>query len=375
MQKLGSRPPTALSTAVAAWNNKARESSAPVLRHIFATIRNLQRLRSAIRHYGELDPATLAGACENQGNGAASDSVETLKGLCARLDQFEQALALLSEQALAVSRQGETLIEDYLALPPAGASGSDLPDRGFQLHLANWAEGGTERRREADMRALDRLIEAQKAEIDALNHQLADAEAWLTPPPQSPKQAELPRSIGQIELQSVQEFVQNSSIASIPINASYYQRILEAASSPEGHKVPMGQILTSAGVVSDRQLQSALEYQREGRRQALGSLLVDLGYTTENAIAQALAAQLALPYMVLANEPVDPAAVSVVPVHMARRHACFPLNFNGRALCVAMANPLDLIALEDLRIASGMHIRPGVAARGEIASHIERFYA
>ena len=372
MRKLSSSTPTALSTAVAAWNNKARESSAPVLRHIFTTIRNLQRLRSALRHYGEIDPATLAVACENQGAGSAKDSVETLRNLCARLDQFEGALAQLNALALDVSRQGEGLIEDYLALPKGGTDGG-LPDQGFQLHLAHWAEGGAERRRETDMRALDRLIEAQKAEIDALNKQLSDAESWLTPRLQ-PHQPDLPRACGQIELQSVQEFVQNSPIASIPINASYYQSIQEAASSPEGHKVPMGKILTHAGVVSDRQLQSALGYQREGRKQALGSLLVDLGYTTEDAIAQALAAQLALPYVVLANEPMDPAAVAAVPIHLARRHMAFPLSFNGHGLYVAMANPLDLIALEDLRIASSMHIRPCVAARGEIAAQIERFF-
>lgn len=371
MRKPSANTPTALSTAVADWNNKARESSAPVLRHIFTTIRNLQRLRSAIRHYGEVDPASLAVACEGRGDGGADDSATVLRGLCTRLDEFERALAQLNELALAVSQRGEALIEDYLALPPGG--GHHHPEQGFQLHLAGWAEGGVERRRETDMRALDRLIEAQKAEIDALNRQLAEAESWLAPRPQA-HQPDLPRSCGQIELQSVQEFVQNSPIASIPINASYYQSIREAAASPEGHKVPMGKILTRAGVVSDRQLQRALSYQREGRKQALGSLLVDLGYTTEDAIAQAIAAQLALPYVVLASEPMDPAAVGTIPVHLARRHVAFPLSFNGHGLCVAMANPLDLIALEDLRIASSMHIRPCVAARGEITSHIERFF-
>lgn len=372
MRNNTSKAPTTLSAAVAAWNNKARESSAPLLRHIFATIRNLQRLRSAIRHYGPVEHASLAHNDSLADHDAYHGQIDTLRALCTHLDDFEQALADLSHQAHAVSQQGEALIQAYLALPRRDDSTSQPAAPEFQLHLAHWAEGGDDRLLEADVRALDQLIETQKADIDALNRQLADAERWLAQREQ-PAPVEPPRSVGQIELQSVQEFLQNSPIASIPINASYYQRILEAASSPEGHKVPMGQILTSAGVVTDRQLQSALGYQREGRRQALGGLLVDLGYTTEDAIAQALAAQLALPYVVLADEPVDPAAVSVVPAHLARRHAAFPLNFNGHALCVAMANPLDLIALEDLRIASNKHIRPCVAARGEIANLIERY--
>ncbi|MBL7648552.1 MAG: hypothetical protein JNK74_20445 [Candidatus Hydrogenedentes bacterium] len=358
------KAPTALSAAVAAWNNKARGTSAPVLRHIFATIRNLQRLRSGIRHFGAVDEANL----KVEGAGP----VDALRVLCARLDDFEQSLADLSQQAHGVTQQGESLVQDFLALSLHGAGAGDGSAGEFQVPVANWDEGGAERLLEADVRALDHLIEMQRAEIDALNRQLSDAEHWLTPREASAPE-EPPRFSGQIELQSVREFVQNSPIASIPINASYYERILEAASNPEGHKVPMGRILTGAGVVTERQLQSALEYQREGRRQALGGLLVDLGYTTEDAIAQALAAQLALPYVVLANEAVDSAAVSAVPAHLARRHTAFPLRFHGHALCVAMANPLDLIALEDLRIASDKHIRPVVAARGAITGLIERY--
>lgn len=372
MRNITSKAPTALSTAVAAWNNKARETSAPVLRHIFATIRNLQRLRSAIRHVGPLEHARLSNDDSALDLDAHHGPADNLRTLCARLDDFEQALADLSRQARVISQQGESLIQDYLALPLHARGTEEFSDHGFQRHLTQWAEDGADRLLEVDVGALDGLIEAQKSEIDALNRQLSDAEYWLAQREQSAP-VERPRGFGQIELQSVQEFIQNSPIASIPINASYYQRILESASSPEGHKVPMGQILTSAGVVTERQLQSALDYQREGRRQALGGLLVDLGYTTEDAIAQALAAQLALPYVVLADESVDPAAVSVVPAHLARRHAAFPLRFHGHALTVAMANPLDLIALEDLRIASKKHIRPCVAARGEIASLIERY--
>ncbi len=372
MREATSKAPTTLSSAVAAWNNKARETSAPVLRHIFATIRNLQRLRSGIRHFAALDQTGAPKSASAHGCEELVGPANALRDLCKRLDDFEQALADLSQQAHTVSLQGESLIQDYLALPLHAKGTAEMPGSGFQRHLGQWAEGGAERLLDADVRALDGLIEAQKIEIDALNRQLFDAEQWLVQRGQSTMD-ESPRACGQIELQSVQEFIQNSPIASIPINASYYQRILEAASAPEGHKIPMGQILTSAGVVSERQLQSALDYQREGRRQALGGLLVDLGYTTEDAIAQALAAQLALPYVVLADESVDPAAVSVVPAHLARRHAAFPLRFHGHALRVAMANPLDLIALEDLRIASNAHIRPCVAARGEIASLIERY--
>lgn len=360
MRNTTSSPPTALSNAVAAWNSKARAFSAPVLHHIFTCIGNLERLRAAIRQVDDVDGTVLIDRADG-----ARDHAGSLENLCVRLDRLQETLARLNDDALAASREGESLVEAFLALPRRDASAGT---RTYPNHTADAAEG-TRQKLDASIEALRRLIDARNETIETLNSKLAAAEQPLASPEDGST-----RSVGQIELQSVQEFVQNSPLASIPINASYYQRILEAASSPEGHKVPMGKILTAAGVVTDLQLQSALDYQRASRRRALGSVLVELGYTTEDAIAQALAAQLALPYIELANEPINTNAVSAIPVRMARRHACFPLNYTGHALCVAMANPLDLIALEDLRIASRNHIRPCVATRSDIARHIERYY-
>ena len=366
-------PPTPLNAAIAAWNYKARETSTPILKHIFSSIRALQQLRSVLRHYQELEPEIL-----ERENGVQpeyrADTVSRLRELCARVDDFELELAQLSDQTQAVGARGEALIRDYLLLLNREESASDLANHdSFQLRLANWSDGGEGGQRYSDTCLLDQLIEAQKAEISALNQHLADLAQALATGPED-RQREFPRSYGQVEMQNVEAFLQGSPIASIPVNASYYERILEAANSPEGHKVPMGEILTSAGVITDRQLQNALTHQKDGRRQALGTLLVDLGYTSEEAIAQALAAQLALPYVVLQQEVIIKSAVFSVPVQIARRHACFPINKNDHALFVAMANPLDLIALEDLRIVSGKHIRPCVAARGEIAEHIKLYY-
>lgn len=137
----------------------------------------------------------------------------------------------------------------------------------------------------------------------------------------------------------------------------------------------MGAILVEAGLITERQLENALAHQNEGRKRPLGTLLVDLGYTSDAAIAQTIAAQLALPFVSLAMEVVQQDALEVVPLHVARRHTCFPVSINDGALYVAMANPLDLIALEDLRLASRKHVRPCVASREEITGHIDRHYA
>lgn len=359
MRNNTSSPATALSNTVAAWNSKAREISAPALRHVVSAISSLQQLDACIRQVDETHGAFLIPDSEG-----ALDHANTLEGLCSRLQRLQESLAHLNEDLLAAASEGESLADAFLALPR-----HDAPPGARTLHPSPTGDSNEDANQIPDANS-----EARNGNVESLSGLLSAAEQRLKSPAGTSRSATT-RSVSQIELQSVQEFVQNSPLASIPVNASYYERILEAANSPEGHKVPMGKILTAAGIVTERQLQIALDYQRTGRRRALGNVLVEMGYTTEEAIAQAVAAQLALPYVVLANEPIDSSAVSIVPVHMARRHDCFPVNYTGHALCVAMVNPLDLIALDDLRIASRNHIRPCVATRTDIVRHIERYYA
>lgn len=368
MRNKSSSTISALSKAADVWNSKVVAFSAPVLQHIFASVGNLQRLRAVVQQWSEVHAEEL-GEVTND----TSDHTGTLKSLAKRLDALQATLARLDEDAAAAAKEGEALAEALLALPrnkAATASPSHLHQR--QTH-AHSAREEIKHELDANIQALKRLIDTRKSDIEILSRQLTAAERLLAPRSGKPT-GEAVRSANSIDLHNVQEFVQNAPAPPLPIQLSHYQRILEVANASEGRKVPMGTILTAAGIVTDHELQSALNYQRSNRRRALGIVLVDLGYTTEDAIAQALAAQLSLPYVLLANEPVNSSAVATIPVRIARRHACFPLNFTGHALCVAMANPLDLIALEDLRIAARNHIRPCVATRSDIVRHIERYY-
>lgn len=365
--------PVPLRAAIAAWNENAQEFATPVLNHVTDSLRALQHLRVALRHYGNLDPALFHRMTDATSNGQA-DPAPQLQALCARIEAFAQDIAHLDNHAQTVSAQGESLMRDFLLLMDRPEAASELEDNKDRLtHHAHPLKKEPLDPPLGNTGLLDQLIDTQKAEITALSNQIAVLEAALaTPVPEI--QAEAPIPVTKVELQNVAAYLQGSSIAGRPANAAYVERILEAANTEEGHKVPMGQILTSAGVISDRQLENALKHQKDGRRQALGTLLVDLGYSNESAIAQALAAQLALPYVNLDGEFITAGAVETIPAHIARRHACFPISDNGHVLRVAMANPLDLIALEDLHIASGKHIRPCVAARSDITQHINTYY-
>ncbi|MEW6637884.1 MAG: ATPase, T2SS/T4P/T4SS family, partial [Actinomycetota bacterium] len=119
-------------------------------------------------------------------------------------------------------------------------------------------------------------------------------------------------------------------------------------------------VLISQGKLTEGQLQSALRSQK-GRQADLGKSLVSLGYITAADLAQAQARRLNLDYVDLTDSDVDREAVALVPEKMLRRHGALPLRRENGCLIVAMSDPTDLYALDDLRMASGLDILPVVA--------------
>jgi type IV pilus assembly protein PilB len=140
------------------------------------------------------------------------------------------------------------------------------------------------------------------------------------------------------------------------------------------NSVALGEVLLGRSLITEDHLQAAIEQQRtSGRR--LGQVLIDLGFTTADAVLGALSIQLGVPATRLNGFTVSRAAVAALPEKVARRHLAVPLQKMGVMLQVAIASPNDLTALDDLRFASGCQIQTFVALEDEIAAAIERFYA
>lgn len=135
----------------------------------------------------------------------------------------------------------------------------------------------------------------------------------------------------------------------------------------------IGDILIESGVITPAQLQEALTRQRK-TRERLGRVLVEMKVATERQIAQALADQLGLRLLNVATMRVDPAAVKLVPEVLARKRRIIPVALDGESLVVAVADPLDVYALDDVGIAARRTIAPMVAEESEIAAAIERIY-
>ncbi|HEX9697737.1 MAG TPA: ATPase, T2SS/T4P/T4SS family [Actinomycetota bacterium] len=143
----------------------------------------------------------------------------------------------------------------------------------------------------------------------------------------------------------------------------------------------LGEVLLEAGLITDEVLNAALAHQRStedpsGRRIRLGTVLVDMGVVTEEALAHALSLQLGIPFVDLNSVSVDPDLVQVVPRRLAERLNVVPVDRTEAGILLAMADPTDVVALDDVRVtARAGTVRPAVATASAVREAIDRFYS
>jgi transcriptional regulator with XRE-family HTH domain/sugar-specific transcriptional regulator TrmB len=136
------------------------------------------------------------------------------------------------------------------------------------------------------------------------------------------------------------------------------------------------EILVYQGKVSEEQLRLALDAQKNSPRQDLGKILLSLGFISGADLAQAQAQRLGLDFIELNERDFDRDVVALVPERVLRKHGAIPLRISrSRHLVVAMSDPSNLYALEDLRIISGYQIIPVVATEDEIRNMQAKLFA
>jgi type IV pilus assembly protein PilB len=134
----------------------------------------------------------------------------------------------------------------------------------------------------------------------------------------------------------------------------------------------LGEILVDEGLISEEQLSMALaEQQRRGR--SLGRVLIDLGLVKEPDLVAALAMKIGLEFVDLSDYPVDPSAASLVPEQVARRYRALPIGYDNGRLVVAMSDPANVFALDDIRTITRMEIKPVVATASDIEGAIRKY--
>jgi type IV pilus assembly protein PilB len=135
----------------------------------------------------------------------------------------------------------------------------------------------------------------------------------------------------------------------------------------------LGDILLEDGLVTQQQLFDAYdEHQKVGR--ALGRVLVDRGVLTESQLVAALAQQIGMRFVDLADFPVDGAAIASVPQTVCRRYNALPIGYEDGKLLVAMSDPANVFAIDDMRSITGMDVKPVVATKSDVSSAINRYH-
>lgn len=133
----------------------------------------------------------------------------------------------------------------------------------------------------------------------------------------------------------------------------------------------LGVLLEQDGLVTRAQLEEAMEEQT-GTGKTLGRILVDRGVLREEDLVRVLAQQIGMEFVDLAEEVVDPSVVSMIPEAMARRYQAIPISWRDGKILVAMADPSNVIAVDDIRSVTGAVVQTVVATRAQILDVIDR---
>ncbi len=134
----------------------------------------------------------------------------------------------------------------------------------------------------------------------------------------------------------------------------------------------LGEILMERGLLTPEQLQAALEeHQKAGK--LLGRVLIDKGYVSEADLVRALAEQVGLEFVDLTEFPVDASCTALLPESVARRYRAIPIADRDGKLLVAMSDPANVYALDDIRIITDRDVQPVVATASDVEGAIRKY--
>ncbi|MCH7959188.1 MAG: hypothetical protein IID08_03585 [Candidatus Hydrogenedentes bacterium] len=347
--------------------------------------------KSAEEAKGKLDALQETIDTQVQELDAATQSHESLEGLLrdqsARVEELEMAVADASssadkshgiEQQLKESRAREEHTASQL-----GTYEEELADAHVLIDKLEKKSAGT-KDAEDRLDQVKKLMRAERERADDLEERMNE---MSVSGPESALAEQLAQTLKDREQQQreilklrreVEELHQLAATA--PSDAPTDTG--ESAKAPRkakhraaDNKSLMGEILVEAGVISQKQLKTVLSVQRRDPSKRLGTILVEKRYASEDVVAQALALQRNIEFVRLNDNTVTKDVATLLDERLAELHRCIPVRLNGDKLILAMVNPLDLIAIEDVERASGYEVEPVAATGSEIISTIKRVYS
>ena len=137
--------------------------------------------------------------------------------------------------------------------------------------------------------------------------------------------------------------------------------------------VRIGELLLKEKRISPAQLQEALSYQKTHGGK-LGFNLVKLGYVKDEEITALLSKQYGVPSINLAQFEIDPSVIKLVPADTAQKYQIVPLSRSGASLTIAMTDPTNVFAMDDIKFMTGYNVEPVVASEGAVLDAIQKYY-
>lgn len=134
----------------------------------------------------------------------------------------------------------------------------------------------------------------------------------------------------------------------------------------------LGDLLVDSGLITDEQLQATLS--EKNANQKLGDALLQRGYITEQQLIEVLEFQLGIPHVSLYRYPFDQKLFTIISKTTAKRNLLLPLKKEGDKLFIAMADPMDYFAIDDLRLTTGFQIETAIATKDDILRAINKYY-
>ncbi len=135
----------------------------------------------------------------------------------------------------------------------------------------------------------------------------------------------------------------------------------------------LGQLLIEKGIINKQQLDNALKIQGE-KGGLIGQILVGLGYANEEDIAQAITVQYGFPFLPLKGYEIDQEVLELIPENVARQYGLIPIDKVGDTLTIAMSNPLNIQAVEDIEMLTNCNAQVFVSTLSDLSEAISKYY-
>ena len=141
-------------------------------------------------------------------------------------------------------------------------------------------------------------------------------------------------------------------------------------------KLRLGDVLVNSGVITQKKLEQALGVQK-GTGKRLGEVMVDSGFATEEQIAQALSEQLHYSLIDLSTVKISDDVLDLVPITILKKYSVLPFEFdknNANVIRVAMADPMDMLAIDDISIVTNLQVEPVVCTLKSVNVAIDKYF-